>query len=147
MNEKWDMRFLKLANHISQWSKDPSTKVGSVITKGKIVVSVGFNGFAKGVSDDPKRYDDRNYKYKTIIHAEENAIISASQGLKNCSMYVTAPPCSSCASKIIQTKIKRVVTFYPTKDFLERWKEDLKITGDLFRSVGIHFVHYKEFPP
>ena len=29
MSEKWDERFIDLARHISQWSKDPSTKVGA----------------------------------------------------------------------------------------------------------------------
>ena len=28
---KWDLRFLELAKHISDWSKDPSTKVGCII--------------------------------------------------------------------------------------------------------------------
>ena len=28
MLDKWDMRFLVLAEHISEWSKDPSTQVG-----------------------------------------------------------------------------------------------------------------------
>ena len=27
----WDTRFLDLSEHISKWSKDPSTKVGAVI--------------------------------------------------------------------------------------------------------------------
>ena len=31
MSDKWDMRFLDLATHISEWSKDPSTKVGCVV--------------------------------------------------------------------------------------------------------------------
>jgi deoxycytidylate deaminase len=29
---KWDLRFLKIAQETSEWSKDPSTKVGAVIT-------------------------------------------------------------------------------------------------------------------
>ena len=31
MSDKWDIRFLELARHISGWSKDPSTKVGCVV--------------------------------------------------------------------------------------------------------------------
>jgi dCMP deaminase len=27
----WDKRFLDLAEHVAQWSKDPRTKVGAVI--------------------------------------------------------------------------------------------------------------------
>ena len=39
MNDKWDNRFIKLAKHISSWSKDPSTKCASVIVKGRRIVS------------------------------------------------------------------------------------------------------------
>ena len=31
MSDKWDKRFLHLAKHISEWSKDPSTKVGCIV--------------------------------------------------------------------------------------------------------------------
>ena len=27
---KWDIRYLELAKHIAQWSKDPSRKIGAV---------------------------------------------------------------------------------------------------------------------
>jgi len=30
MSKSWDARFLKLAEHVSQWSKDPSTKCAAV---------------------------------------------------------------------------------------------------------------------
>ena len=46
---KWDVRFLKLAHEVASWSKDPSTKVGCVLVKGKKVVSLGYNGLPMGV--------------------------------------------------------------------------------------------------
>ena len=46
MSAKWDIRFLKLATHISDWSKDPSTKVGCVVVgPDREIRSTGFNGF------------------------------------------------------------------------------------------------------
>lgn len=55
----WDFRFLDMSELISGWSKDPSTKVGSVIVdENNRIISVGYNGFPKNVSDD-KRLDDR----------------------------------------------------------------------------------------
>ena len=46
MSEKWDERFIDLARHISQWSKDPSTKVGCVVIgEDREIRSTGFNGF------------------------------------------------------------------------------------------------------
>jgi len=46
--EKWDNRFLDLCEHVSEWSKDPSTKVGAVITEGIHIVSIGYNGLPSG---------------------------------------------------------------------------------------------------
>ena len=100
---KWDIRFLDMAQLVSTWSKDPSTKVGAVIVDpNNRVVSVGYNGFAKGVSDD-NRLDNRETKYKMIVHAECNALIFAQRPLTECAIY-TYPfmPCPKCASMIIQ---------------------------------------------
>ena len=72
--DKWDKRFLDLAKHISTWSKDPSTKVGSVIVYNRRILSTGYNGFPAGVYDDPKVYANREEKNKIVIHAEENAL-------------------------------------------------------------------------
>ena len=74
---KWDKRFLELAKHISGWSKDPSNQVGAVIVNlEKKIVAVGYNGFPKGVADDD-RLSYRDKKYDIILHAEENALITA----------------------------------------------------------------------
>ena len=74
----WDQRFLDLAEHIAQWSKDPRTKVGAVIVdEKKRVVSVGYNGFPRGVDDNPDRYEDRTAKLLFVAHAERNALDNA----------------------------------------------------------------------
>ena len=63
MSEKWDIRFLELAKHISGWSKDPSTKVGCVVVGGdREIRSTGFNGFPRGINDDEDRLTDRDKK-------------------------------------------------------------------------------------
>ena len=65
--KKWDLRFLEMARNAASWSKDPSTKVGAIIVDDdKRVISVGYNGFPKGVRDD-ERLDDRQEKYKIIV--------------------------------------------------------------------------------
>ncbi len=101
----WDARFLELARLVSTWSKDPSTQVGAVITRGKFVVSLGFNGHPKGVTDSPGRLENREVKYRTIIHAEINAILTAKQDLKaapstcglSCRVRNAGPPLSKPA--------------------------------------------------
>ena len=76
MLTKWDKRFLKLARHKAQWSKD-ATKVGCVITQGKQDKYFGYNGFPQNVEDSPERLSDYELKHKLVIHAEMNAILSA----------------------------------------------------------------------
>ena len=109
MSAKWDQRFLKLAEHISGWSKDPSTKVGCVVVgEDREIRSTGFNGFPRGIADDSDRLSDRDKKYPLICHAEENAIMHAARiglSLKGCTAYVTWPPCTRCARSLIQAAV------------------------------------------
>lgn len=143
MMAKWDQRFLDLAQHVSGWSKDPSTRVGAAITRGKFIVSLGFNGFPSGIADDD-RIQDRPTKYKIVIHAEENAILSARQDLRGTTLYVVPLlPCSSCAAKIIQVGITRVVARIAHPDAPERWAEQCAMALALFREAGIQ-VEYAE---
>ena len=129
--KKWDLRFLEMARNAASWSKDPSTKVGAIIVDDdKRVISVGYNGFPKGVRDD-ERLDDRQEKYKIIVHAERNALLFANTNVKNCHIY-TYPflPCSVCAGMIIQAGIKRVVS---VKNNNLRWQQDFKVSRKMFQ--------------
>lgn len=50
----WDLLFLKMVDELASKSKDPSTKCGAMIVRpDKSICSMGFNGFPKGMSDDP----------------------------------------------------------------------------------------------
>lgn len=138
MSEKWDKRFLDLAKHVANWSRDPSTQVGAVITRGKFVVSLGYNGFPAKCSDDETLYNDRKIKYARILHGEMNAILSAKQDLAGCTIYVHPfMPCSQCAAAIIQTGIIRVVTICPSNELKIRWGQSMKETTALFAEAGI----------
>ncbi|HIJ22875.1 MAG: CMP deaminase [Gammaproteobacteria bacterium] len=135
---KWDLRFLGLAAHVAQWSKDPSTQVGSVVASDKRVVSLGFNGFPQGLSDD-HRLHDRETKYSLVLHAEENALLFSGADLRGNTIYVyPLPPCSRCAVKIIQSGITRVVTTIP--EDMERWEESVALTRTIFQEVGVEMV-------
>lgn len=133
----WDKRFLELAKLVASWSKDPSTKVGAVIVDiNNIIVSVGFNGFPKGIPDDERLYD-RTTKYSIIVHAENNALMFAQRPLGECTIY-TYPfmPCPKCAGMIIQSGIKRVVSYQNTTD-KHRWEIDFAISRNLFKEANI----------
>jgi len=140
MSEKWDGRFLSLATHISSWSKDPSTKVGCVVVgPDREIRSTGFNGFPRGIADTDERLSDRDLKYPLICHAEENAIMHAARiglALKDCTAYVTWPPCNRCARSLIQAGISEVVI--PSGlEIPVRWKEDFERSMALFRESGV----------
>jgi dCMP deaminase len=134
------MRFIGLAQHISTWSKDPSTKVGCVVVgEDREIRSTGFNGFPRGINDDEERLMDREKKYPLICHAEENAIMHAARigvSLKDSTAYVTWPPCSRCARSLIQAGIREIV--YPeTGKIPERWIEDFTISDSMLNEAGV----------
>ncbi len=141
MSEKWDKRFLDLAEQISTWSKDPSTKVGCVVVgEDREIRSTGFNGFPRGISDDSERLTDRELKYPLICHAEENAIMHAARiglSLKNCIAYVTWPPCTRCARSLIQAGVVEIV--YPKECVVpSRWESDFNLSTEMMKEAGLN---------
>lgn len=134
-DNKWDTRFINLADYVAQWSRDPSTQVGAVIVRNdKTVASLGFNGFPRGVNDSSDRYNNRPIKYKFVCHAEANAILTAQESLNGCTIYASLHPCNECAKMIIQSGITRVVTRKPQN---ERWNESNSVSVIMFEETGI----------
>ena len=136
----WDKRFLKLAKHISEWSKDPSTKVGCVVVgPDRELRSTGFNGLPRGIEDNEERLNNREIKYPLICHAEENAIMHAARigiSLKDCTAYVTWPPCTRCARSLIQAGISTIV--YPENiEIPERWMDDFNLSLNMLKEAKI----------
>jgi|TARA_B110000196_G_scaffold58102_1_gene48170 dCMP deaminase len=136
----WNERFLNLATHISNWSKDPSTKVGCVVVgPDNEIRSTGFNGLPRGIEDNEERLNNREIKYPMICHAEENAIMHAARigiSLKECTAYVTWPPCTRCARSLIQAGILTVI--YPKNaEIPERWASDFELSMSMFKESGI----------
>lgn len=136
---KWDKRFIDMAYMVASWSKDPSTKCGAVIIDpDKRVLSVGFNGFPAGTSDLKDLYNNREEKYRRVIHSEKNAILFAKQDLTDCILYVVPmPPCSQCTGMIIQSGIRRIVTIEPTAEQQVRWGADIESSKSMLAEVGI----------
>jgi len=148
---KWDLRFLRLAMEYSLYSKDPSTKVGAVVTCDvNIQISQGYNGFDKDDPDLEEDYANRDIKYPKMIHAEDNAIKLAKErhgweDLSGCTLY-TFPmqPCSVCTENlIIPNKINRVVSLFPSKDALSRWEESFARSRALLSAHGIELSLYE----
>jgi dCMP deaminase len=140
MND-WDLRFLKMAAEVGEWSKDPSRKIGCVIVKDRRILATGYNGFPRGIADTPERLGVRYLKYKYVVHGEMNAIYNAIQHgtpLNCATLYaVGLPICSECAKGIIQVGIKRVVI--PKQDIPTHWQESCEFTKELFGEAGVDY--------
>jgi dCMP deaminase len=136
------MRFLELAEHIAGWSKDPSKQIGAVaVGAQRQILAQGYNGFPRGIEDSLDRYDDREEKYKLVVHAEMNVIYNASYNgvsLNESTLYVHGlPVCSECAKGIIQVGIKNVImreSIVP-----DIWLESWKKTEQMFKESGVYY--------
>ena len=111
----WDELFIKQANLIAQKSKDKSTKVGCVIVgQDNAVLSMGFNGFPRGVEESSAERWERPEKYEWVEHAERNAIFNAARhGIKlaGARAYLNwgGVPCSECTRALIQAGITEII--------------------------------------
>ena len=111
----WDEYFMGVAMLSGMRSKDPHSQVGAcIVSEDNKILSMGYNGFPKGSSDDELSWgktseDILNTKYPYVVHAEQNAILNArGKNLEGCSIYVNLFPCHDCARNIIQSGIKKV---------------------------------------
>ena len=141
----WDEYFMGLAHLSALRSKDPSTQVGAAIVNDQHkVVSIGYNGFPNGCSDDEYPWEREGAvnetKYPFVVHAELNAILNSSRDLHGCSIYVSLFPCNECAKAIIQSGIKRVV------DECDKYADTDSVIASkrMMRSAGVELVQLPE---
>ena len=142
----WDKRFLRIAEEVRFWSKDPGTKVGCVLVNDRRILSTGYNGFPSTISDDLERYIDREYKLSVTVHAEKNAILNAAKNgtkVEGSTLYVTFPPCSQCASAVIQAGVAKVVCPNPALS-PERWRSNFIAANNLFYEAGVQVLYYSD---
>lgn len=113
----WDEYFMLLAKLSAARSKDPSTKVGTVIVReDNRILSIGYNGAPNGFEDEnfpwEKEGEELETKYPYVCHAELNAVLNyhgSRNDLLGAKIYVSLFPCNECAKIIIQSGIKEVV--------------------------------------
>ena len=122
----WDEYFMGVASLSAQRSKEPSTQVGACIVNDENrIMTVGYNGFPLGCSDDEFPWDREggllDTKYAFVCHAEMNAIALAEKALgpwnlagRGLTLYTTAEPCMMCVGGILWSGIKKVVYGVPS---------------------------------
>jgi dCMP deaminase len=140
---KWDSRYLGLAHHIAQWSKDPRAKVGAVLVNQRLarVVATGFNGFPSNVEDSAERLENKARKLQMILHAEQNALLHAGRDARECDAYVVGKPvCNVCATLLIQSGVRRVVAAAPRAHTDSYWDRVGLLAIDMLREAGVEFT-------
>lgn len=149
---RWHKFQLRLALAQTIMSKDPATKVGSVIVDpGNRVLATGFNGLPRGIKDTSARLEDRDMKLRLVVHAELNAVLSAAHNgvaLAGSTLYLAATddtgqiwggaPCLRCTTHIIQAGIVRVVT--PPPKVPSKWAEEISWARDLLAEARIQYI-------
>ncbi|MBQ9388360.1 MAG: dCMP deaminase family protein [Lachnospiraceae bacterium] len=111
----WDEYFMGIAKLSGFRSKDPNTQVGAcIVSKDNKILSVGYNGFPMGCSDDDfpweREGESLDTKYFFVAHSELNAILNyRGLGLDGSKIYVSLFPCNECAKAIIQAGIKTII--------------------------------------
>ncbi len=138
----WDEHYLDMCRTVARKSKDRSTQCGCVIVgPAHEVRSTGYNGFARGVDDNPVWRHERPEKYRWNVHAEVNAIANAARfggALDGATLYVSEPPCAKCAGPIINAGIIEVVyDICSTSDYRVRCSDDIGIASLQFKEAGV----------
>ena len=141
--------FLKIASVVAERSTCLRHHIGAVAVRDKHILSTGYKAAASSHNDCLEHCclrDEMNIESGTrheicrAIHAEQNVIIQAALHgitLSGATVYCTHTPCILCAKMLVNSKIKRFVTFGNYAD--DAFKE-------LFHEAGIEFEMY-ERPP
>lgn len=122
---------MDLARQAATRSSCTQHKHGAVIVSNRHVRSTGYNGTPSGHSNCdqggcPRGRSGDKAKPCLGLHAEANAILFADpQQREGATLYVTAPPCLSCAKLIANSGLREVVAvqckgaeFDKAKEFL-----------------------------
>lgn len=77
----WDEYFMGVAMLSGMRSKDPHSQVGAcIVSEDNKILSMGYNGFPQGCSDDEfpwgREGDPLDTKYLYVTHSELNAILN-----------------------------------------------------------------------
>ena len=141
----WDEYFMGVAILSGMRSKDPNSQVGCcIVSQDNKILSMGYNGFPKGCSDDvfpwEREGEPLDTKYLYVAHSELNAILNYSGGsLAGAKLYVSLFPCNECAKAIIQSGIKEVI--YISDKYKDT--DSTKAAKLLFDTCGVKYQQLK----
>lgn len=154
MRSNWDETWGAVAKVIATRSRCSRMQVGAVIVdSSNRIVATGYNGppamfvdsfqgdcrsFCKRGKDGPTEETVYSYTDCPSIHAEANALMFCDRkDRRGGTIYVTYPPCWSCAKMIANSGLLRVcITSYGQKPPF-----DASISEDIMLECGLHIAH------
>lgn len=140
----WDEFYLQMADLIASRSKDRSIHIGAVLVKDGAVISLGYNGFPRGVDDNVEARHDRPAKYGYTEHGERNSIYNAARAgtsTMGSTMYTQGVPCADCARAVIQAGVTKLVAYYQADDtVMPKWKESCAVGREMLDEAGVEVV-------
>ncbi len=141
----WEEYFMGIALLSCERSKDPNSQVGAcIVSEDNKILSIGYNGFPRGCSDDEISWEREGEfaetKYPYVCHGELNAILNyTGTTLKNSRIYVTLFPCNECAKAIIQSGIKEVI--YKSDKYADT--EATKVSKKMLEMSNVKYRQYQ----
>lgn len=140
----WDEYFMDIAHVVKRRSNCVRRDVAAVVVKDRRVVSTGYNGTPRGVTNCCEGGCERcagsspsgsGLGECICSHAEENAITQAAYHgtcLRDAVVYCTLSPCLICAKMIINAGIREVV-YDEDYEFSEQTQHLLEAAGVRYR--------------
>lgn len=120
LRPSWDQYFMQLASLAAQRSNCMKRRVGCVLVRGQRVISTGYNGTPRGLTNcghggcprcNAGQGSGVGLGTCLCIHAEENALLEAGRERirEGAILYCDTCPCLTCSIKIAQVGISEVV--------------------------------------
>lgn len=148
----WHDVWFDIAFDIAQKSKDDSTQVGAVlVAQDNRQLSLGYNGPPPQIDDNEVPWNTRPEKYAYILHADENALLTAldawgGKPLIGSKMYLTAMPCTECVLRMIRCGVKEVLVPSCRKPYvLSKYQVPVQdiIDRQFFPKLDIQVIQYE----
>lgn len=147
LRPSWDQYFMQLADLAAHRSNCMKRRVGCCIVREKRVISTGYNGTPRGMTNCNEGGCPRcNNAAKggvglstcLCLHAEENALLEAGRDRigESAILYCNTCPCLTCSVKITQVGISEVV-------YNQGYLVDTQ-TAEIFAESG---VRLRQFSP
>jgi dCMP deaminase len=133
----FDEYFLKIASVVAERATCRRHHIGALAVSERRILATGYNGAPAGLKDCLALGCLRNaqsipsgerHEICRAVHAEQNVIIQAALhgvSIKGSTIYCTHSPCVLCAKMLVNSQIKRFISFgrYSDDEFLSLFKE------------------------